>query len=167
MPWMTFSMTWMVRRYEGKWEREPITSSSIHLTYSSIHISTLCHPSNHPIHRTHRTLAWNIDKMSEFKQDAMVKQSFESGVDLREYAKTIDETLQAIEEEHIMDCTCGWRILELYLSITNFNPNLPSPLPPPPHRHPQHSCTGGPAWGDPGKASGHTHFGRRIDHSSG
>ncbi|KAJ3078102.1 Vacuolar protein sorting-associated protein 52, partial [Quaeritorhiza haematococci] len=42
-------------------------------------------------------------RISEFQEDALVKEAFEQGVDLREYAQQIERDLQHVGQAHVLD----------------------------------------------------------------
>ncbi|KAJ3216643.1 Vacuolar protein sorting-associated protein 52 [Dinochytrium kinnereticum] len=43
------------------------------------------------------------DRISEFQEDDLVKEAFSKGVDLRKYAKDVDDELKDLEKSHIQD----------------------------------------------------------------
>ncbi|ORX93736.1 Vps52-domain-containing protein [Basidiobolus meristosporus CBS 931.73] len=43
------------------------------------------------------------DRISEFQEDPLVRKAVMQGMDLRKYAKTIEDQLKAIEQEHILE----------------------------------------------------------------
>jgi hypothetical protein len=44
------------------------------------------------------------ERESDLKQDALIREAFENGIDLRDYAASIEKDLEVVEEGHILDC---------------------------------------------------------------
>ncbi|KAJ3105840.1 Vacuolar protein sorting-associated protein 52 [Phlyctochytrium planicorne] len=43
------------------------------------------------------------DRISEFQEDDLVKEAFSKGVDLRKYAREVDDELKDLEKNHVQD----------------------------------------------------------------
>ncbi|KAJ3205852.1 Histone acetyltransferase kat2b [Clydaea vesicula] len=71
------------------------------------------------------------DRINEFKGDDLVKDAFTQGLDLREYAKTIEEELHGIEQMQLLNCknikkkkTCDNILGEMGEMLTGFQTDL-------------------------------------------
>lgn len=47
-----------------------------------------------------------VDRISAFQEDEFVRQALESGMDLREYARKIEQERQNVQKELEFDCNC-------------------------------------------------------------
>ncbi|KAJ3035124.1 Vacuolar protein sorting-associated protein 52 [Rhizophlyctis rosea] len=60
------------------------------------------------------------DRITEFQGDTLVREAFDKGVDLREYAKNIENDLLAVEHSHILDYVRESRpLVNLHAEIQN------------------------------------------------
>ncbi|KAI9143306.1 Sac2 family-domain-containing protein [Paraphysoderma sedebokerense] len=66
-----------------------------------------------------------IDHITEFQEDQRVKEAFAKGVDLRDYAKTLDEELETVEQALVLDYVKQSKTLaNLYLDIQTCDETL-------------------------------------------